>query len=96
MKTTNRVRVRKSLAVEKFGRLKTRSRLIVDPTMRKTVVSYNLPIVQVEWIEQQAELAGMHRSTFVAAMIEASMSGMEEVSRAEKLRDEQSEEFEDD
>jgi len=75
--TKNRVRVRRSEAAKKYSGLKTRAREHVDPTMRKVVVSYSLPVWQVEWVESMAESKGMHRSTFMAAVIEAHKAGLD-------------------
>lgn len=94
--SNKRVKVRRSEAVKKFGKLKTRSKEFVGSTNRKVVVSYSLPVYQVEWIEEQAELRGMHRSTFMASGIESLMAGLEEVEKAESIRDERSIESDDD
>jgi hypothetical protein len=76
------VRARKTEAHRKYGRMKKIVRVELAPEDRKQSVSFSLPVWMVIWITEQAELKGMHKSTFLAALIDSSRAGLEAAERA--------------
>lgn len=84
-------RVKRTEAHKRFGRIK-----VIQPKIemneRKFPVCYSLPAWMIGWIEDEAGKAGMHRSTFVAALVGSTRDGMlaaqEAQDRADEMEDE--------
>lgn len=82
-------RAKKSKAHTRYGRTRKVQREALSQDERKAVVSYSLPNWQIEWINLEAEQAGMSKSTFVATMVETTKLGMDQAREEERLMNEQ-------
>lgn len=94
MKPIKRVWARKTKAHKKYGRQRQVPRSELDPLDRKQTVSYSLPLWQVLWVDEMARSKGMHKSTFMAGLVESSKAGLDAADEEMNRASEQGEELE--
>lgn len=73
-------RANKTRAHLKYGRVKKMQPTISEED-RKSVVTFSLPNWMIARLNHESDRIGNHRSTLVAAMLEAGLAGIDEAAR---------------